>query len=134
VPAIYLKGVIVVKELLFTKEHEWVRIENDTAIVGITGHAQEKLGDIVYVELPEVGLEFDKDEGACVIESVKAASDIYSPLSGTIVEVNEALEDEPQLINSSPYDKGWILKINDLEQEEIDTLMSAEEYRELIKS
>ena len=98
-------------DLKFTKEHEWVRIDGDTATFGITDHAQEALGDIVFVELPEIGRTVDAGEAYAVVESVKAVSDVYAPVAGDVVEVNEALEGEPELVNSDPYGAGWIAKV-----------------------
>ncbi len=101
----------VEKGLFYTKEHEWARIENGKATVGITDYAQHQLGDIVYVELPEIGREVKQGEKIGVIESVKAVSELFSPLSGKITEVNEALKDQPELINQEPYGRGWIIKL-----------------------
>jgi len=120
-------------ELKYSKEHEWVRIEDDgTATVGITEHAQELLGDMVYVELPDVGDVVESGEEAGVAESVKAASDVYSPLSGKIVAVNEELEDAPEQVNTNPYTDGWMFRIELSDQDELDELLSAEEYAELL--
>jgi glycine cleavage system H protein len=99
-------------DLKYTKDHEWVRIEGDAATFGITDHAQEALGDIVFVELPEIGRKLAKAEGMAVVESVKAVSDVYAPMAGEVTEVNEALEGEPEKINSDPYGEGWIAKIS----------------------
>ncbi len=116
-------------ELKYTESHEWLRIEDDDLItVGITDHAQALLGDLVFVELPEVGTEFVAGDECCVVESVKAASDVYMPISGEIVEVNEALTDEPEIINNSPYDNGWLFKMRASAQE-LDDLMDAETYQ-----
>lgn len=116
-------------ELKYTKSHEWLRVEDDGLItVGISDHAQELLGDLVFVELPEEGTEFVAGDECCVVESVKAASDVYMPISGEIVEVNEALVDEPEIINSSPYDSGWLFRVQP-SAEEIDELMDAEAYQ-----
>lgn len=98
-------------DLKYTKEHEWVRIEGDIATVGISDHAQEALGDIVFVELPEIGRTVDAGEAYAVVESVKAVSDVYAPVAGEVTEVNEALESEPETVNSDPYGAGWIAKI-----------------------
>ncbi len=117
------------EELRYTKSHEWVRTEADGIVtVGITDDAQDALGDLVYVELPEVDTELGAEDEAGVVESVKAASDIYAPVSGTVVAVNEALEDEPEKVNNDPYGDGWLyqLKINDAA--EIDGLLSAADY------
>jgi len=98
-------------DLKYTKEHEWVRIEGDTATFGISDHAQEALGDIVFVELPDIGRTIDAGEAYAVVESVKAVSDVYAPVGGEVIEVNETLEDEPELVNTDPYGAGWIAKI-----------------------
>jgi len=99
-------------DLKYTKEHEWVRIEGDTATFGISFHAQEALGDIVFVELPEIGRTLEAGEAYAVVESVKAVSDVYAPVAGDVIEVNDALESEPELVNSDPYGAGWIARIN----------------------
>ena len=125
----------VPSELRFTKSHEWLRVEDDGLVtVGVTDHAQELLGDLVFVELPEVGLEFVAGDECCVVESVKAASDVYMPISGEIVEINETLLDEPETINTSPYDSGWLFKIQPSSEEleeidELDELMDADAYQ-----
>jgi len=117
-------------ELKYTKSHEWVRQEDDgTLTVGITDHAQELLGDLVFVELPEVGSEMTAEEACCVVESVKAASDAYMPVSGEIIAVNEALADAPELINDSPFDDGWLFKVRPTAEVELEDLMSSEEYQ-----
>ena len=115
-------------ELKFTKDHEWIRLEGDIAVVGITQYAQEALGDVVYVEVPEAGKAVEQGGEAGVIESVKAASEIYAPASGEVVEGNAALEDDPALVNSAPVGDGWIfkLKLNDLT--ELENLMSEADY------
>lgn len=119
----------VPSELKYTESHEWLRAEDDGLItIGISDHAQALLGDLVFVELPEVGTEFVSGDECCVVESVKAASDVYMPVSGEVVEINEALADEPEIINSSPYDSGWLFKIRPSAQE-IDDLMDAEAYQ-----
>lgn len=116
-------------ELRYTSSHEWVRLEDDgTVKVGITDHAQAALGDLVFVETPEVGTEYAAEDACCVIESVKAASDMYMPINGEIVEANEALTDEPEIINSSPYDDGWIFKIKPSDEDDIGQLMDAATY------
>lgn len=122
-----------VKDLMFTKEHEWVKVEGDTATIGISDYAQKELGDVVYVELPEVGETVEKGDACSNIESVKAVSDIYSPLSGEIVGADEALEDAPDNINKDPYGDGWIFKIRMSDTGELDELMSADEYEEYLK-
>ena len=116
-------------ELRYTKSHEWLRVEDDGLVtVGISDHAQELLGDLVFVELPEEGTEFVAGDECCVVESVKAASDVYMPISGEIVEVNEALADEPEIINDSPYDNGWLFRIK-ASADEIDELLDADAYQ-----
>ncbi|RKY21427.1 MAG: glycine cleavage system protein GcvH [Planctomycetota bacterium] len=119
---------MIPKELKYTESHEWVRVEDGIAVVGITDHAQHELGDIVFVELPETDAEYGAGEAAATVESVKAASDIYSPLSGRVVEVNEALEDSPELVNKSPYGDGWIFKIEISDPSELDALLDADAY------
>jgi len=122
-------------ELKYLSSHEWARVETDgTVSVGITDHAQEALGDVVYVESPEVGATIAAGEEAGVVESVKAASDIYSPISGEVVAVNEALEDAPETVNSSPYDDGWFFKVKPSALEELENAMDAEEYQSMIES
>lgn len=112
----------------YTTDHEWVAVEGDIATVGITDHAQEELTDIVFVELPEVGRECDAEEAIAVVESVKAASDIYAPISGEIVEANEALEADPSLVNSAAHTDGWIFKIKIADQSQVEALMDAAAY------
>jgi glycine cleavage system H protein len=121
----------VPNDLYYAKTHEWLRIDENTATVGITDFAQSQLSDITFVELPDVGREVEAGDEVAVVESVKAASDIYSPVAGTIVEVNGDLEDSPDMINASPYDAGWLFKIELRKEEDVDNLMSAEEYSEL---
>lgn len=119
--------------LLYTDSHEWVLDNGDgTVTVGITDHAQEALGDVVFVELPEAGRELDAGDEFGVIESVKAASDLYAPLAGEVIEVNEALEDSPEIVNDSPYGDGWILKLQLADQGDLESLISAEAYNELV--
>ncbi len=119
----------VPSDLKYISSHEWVRVEDDgTVTVGITDHAQELLGDVVYVELPEIDSEVAVEDEMAVVESVKAASDIYAPLSGTIIAVNEDLEDAPETVNSSPYDDGWMFKMKLSEPSELDNLIDAEAY------
>jgi len=120
-------------ELKYSKEHEWVRIDDDgNAIVGITDHAQELLGDMVYVELPEVGTTVAIEDETGVVESVKAASDVYAPVSGEIIEVNESLADEPENINTDPYGTGWLYKISLLNETDVDEMLTPDEYADLI--
>ena len=121
--------------LKFLESHEWAREEDDGSVtVGISDHAQGLLGDIVFVELPEVGSEVNKQDDVAVVESVKAASDVYTPLSGEVLEVNEALNDSPEIINSSPYEDGWFFKIKPNNIEELSELLDNEAYRELSES
>ena len=116
----------------FTKSHEWVKPEGDTGIVGITDYAQKELGDIVFVELPRVGEKIEKLSQFGTIESTKAASELNSPVSGEIIEVNDQLPNNPQWINQSPYDQGWIIKVRLSDGSQLDDLMSEEEYKEFI--
>ncbi len=115
-------------DLRYTKEHEWVRVEGDVAVVGISDHAQEQLGDVVYVELPEVGRVVKQFDEAAVVESVKAASEVYAPLSGEVVEVNEALADDPAAVNADPTGAGWFLKLKIGDAGELDGLMDEAAY------
>ncbi len=115
-------------EMRYTKEHEWVRVEGDVAVVGISDHAQEQLGDVVYVELPEVGRVVKQFDEAAVVESVKAASEVYAPLSGEVVEVNEALADDPAAVNADPTGAGWFLKLKIGDAGELDGLMDEAAY------
>jgi glycine cleavage system H protein len=116
----------------FTEEHEWLRPEGDEIVVGITEHAAEQLGDIVFVELPEVGTEVSKDDECVVIESVKAASDILAPIDGEITEVNEALVDDPGKVNEDPLGDAWFFKIKPADPSQLDDYMSEKEYQDLI--
>lgn len=121
--------------LKFLDSHEWARLEEDgTVTVGISDHAQGLLGDIVFVELPDTGKIINKKDDIAIVESVKAASDVYSPLSGEIVSVNEALNDNPELINSSPYDDGWFFKIKPQNNDELEDLLDAEAYAQVSES
>jgi glycine cleavage system H protein len=122
-------------DLRYTKSHEWIRREEDgTLTVGITHHAQELLGDLVFVEVPEVGIDVDEGDDVAVIESVKAASDVYAPVAGEIVAANEALSETPELINKDPYGDGWIFRIKPLDEGAWDSLMDADAYTELVES
>lgn len=116
------------QDLKYTKEHEWVRIQGNKVTVGVTDYAQQQLGDIVFVEIPQVDDEVETGDSFAVLESVKAAADVYSPLNGVVVETNEALEDDPALINTDPYGDGWLAVFEIAEDQEIDGLMNAEEY------
>ena len=122
----------VPSDLKFAESHEWVRIEGDVATVGISDHAQEELTDVVFVEVPEEDTDIDAGDATAVVESVKAASDIYSPVSGEIVEGNEELADDPALVNTDPYGKGWIFKVKLSDAAELEELMDAEQYKEHI--
>ncbi len=117
---------------LFTEEHEWIDVDGDNATVGITDYAQEQLGDIVFVELPEVGAMLDKGKDAAVVESVKAASDVYAPISGEVMEANAALEEDPALVNTSPEDDGWFFKLTVGDKAELEGLMDAKAYKGFI--
>ena len=120
-------------ELKYAASHEWLRLEEDgTVTVGITDHAQEALGDVVYVELPEIGTVLSAGDEAGVVESVKAASDVYAPITGEVIAVNERLEDEPEIVNSEPYEDGWFYKLQPVDVAEADELMSAEGYGETL--
>lgn len=121
------------KDLKYTKEHEWVKIEGDTVTVGITDYAQDSLGDVVYVELPQEGGSVTKDEPFGVVESVKAVSDLYSPVSGDVTEVNDAIVDNPEVINDEPYGDAWMIKIELSNPEELDDLLSVEDYQSYIE-
>lgn len=123
----------VPEALRYTKDHEWVKIHEDgTALVGITDYAQESLGDITFVEFPSVGDSFASGDTFGVVESVKAASDLFMPLEGEVVDINEEVDSEPELLNSDPYGKGWLLKIRVTDASQVDTLLDASAYSELI--
>ena len=119
-------------DLLYSREHEWVRIDSDTATVGITDYAQGSLGDIVYVELPKVGSQVAQFSNTGVIESVKAVSDLYTPLSGSVTEINEALENDPALVNREPFAGGWLFKLQMKDPKESENLLAPDSYEELI--
>lgn len=121
-------------ELKYLPSHEWARVESDgTVTVGISDHAQEALGDVVYVETPEVGTELSAGDEAGVVESVKAASDIFSPVSGEVIAVNEALEEAPETVNASPYDDGWFFRVKPSDLSELDDALDADGYRQVIE-
>ena len=122
----------VPENLLFTKEHEWLDIDGEEAQVGITDFAQGELGDIIFVELPEIGDSFNKDEVFGTIEAVKTVADLFMPVSGEIISINNIIEDNPEMINSNPLDDGWIIKIKITDKSEIDTLLDHNKYNELI--
>ncbi|AOW20884.1 glycine cleavage system protein GcvH [Urechidicola croceus] len=119
-------------ELKYTKDHEWVSIEGNIATIGITHFAQSELGDIVYVDVDTLDETVDKDEVFGTVEAVKTVSDLFMPLTGEVIEFNETLEDEPELVNSDPYNDGWMIKIKITNESEIETLLNAEAYKELI--
>jgi glycine cleavage system H protein len=118
----------------FTKEHEWIRVEGDTATVGISNHAQEALGDIVFAEVPEAGRRVSKGQEAAVVESVKAASDVYAPVSGEVIQGNQAIADDPALINRDPEGEGWFFKLKLANPGEVESLMDEAAYREWVKT
>jgi len=118
----------------YTKDHEYIRVEGDTAVVGITDYAQQQLGDVVYVELPEVGKTVSKGGEAAVVESVKAASEVYAPVSGEVVAVNSELEGAPGTVNEDPMGRGWFMKLKINDQAELEALMTEEQYQDFLKS
>lgn len=122
----------VPSELRYTKTHEWVRLEKGIAVIGITDFAQEQLGDLTYVELPTVGDNVEAQSEVAVIESVKAAADVYAPVAGTIAEINKKLLDQPELINSDPFGEGWLFKLRPDDASEIDMLLDADQYEDMI--
>ncbi len=117
----------------YTKDHEWAKIEGDTAVIGINDYAQDQLGEVVFVELPEIGDSFEKGDEFGTVESVKAVSEIYMPLSGEVIELNNALEDNPELVNSDPYGDGWIIKVKPADVSEMDQLMDKTAYLAMLK-
>ena len=119
------------KNLKFLDSHEWARDDDGVVTVGISNHAQELLGDIVYVELPQIGSSVSQKDGVAIVESVKAASDVYSPLTGEIVEINEKLSDNPEIINSSPYEDGWFFKVKPQNINELDEMLDSDAYKKL---
>lgn len=119
--------------LRYTEDHEWLRLEGDIATVGITGHAANLLGDVVFVQLPEVGAALAKGDGAAVVESVKAASDVYAPLAGEVIEVNQAIVDDPAIVNADPQGTGWFFKLRLKDVKAMDGLMDEDAYKTLIK-
>jgi len=124
--------MMVPKELKYTEEHEWARVEDDIVTVGLTDYAQQELGDIVFVELPNEGEALVQSEPFGTVEAVKAVSEIFAPVSGEVVKVNDALDETPQLINQDPYEEGWMIKIRLSDPGELEHLMDADQYRELI--
>ena len=121
-------------DLKFLDSHEWIKVDDNTVIVGISDHAQNELGEVVFVELPAIGDEFISGDEAAVVESVKAASEVYTPISGEVIEVNDTLEENPELVNTSPYEEGWFFKleVSDENLGSIDSLMTAEEYSSML--
>ena len=119
-------------DLKYTKEHEWVRTDGNILIVGITDHAQSELGDIIFIEFPELNKLISKDEPFGTIEAVKTVADLFAPVTGKILEINEALEDSPELVNSDTYGEGWIVKITDIDYSQFDDLLDSEKYKEMI--
>ena len=124
----------VPESLHYSKDHEWVRVEGDLAVIGITDHAQEQLGDVVYVELPKPGESFAANESFGSVESVKAVSEIFPPVSGEVAEVNESLNDEPEKVNKDPYTDGWMIKMKMKSSGEVDSLLTAAEYEDFTKA
>ena len=118
----------------YSRDHEWIRLEGDIAVIGITDYAQEQLGDVVYVELPEVGRTLAKGAEAAVVESVKAASEVFAPVAGEVVEVNAALGDEPAMVNTAPEDAGWFLKLKVADKSEVEALMDADAYKAFLET
>ena len=119
------------QSLKYTKEHEWVREDGDTVTVGITDHAQGELGDIIFVEFPEIGQKIERDEPFGTIEAVKTVADLFAPISGTVIEINETLDDGPESVNNDPYGDGWMVKVSVSEPGELDNLMSKDQYLEM---
>lgn len=124
----------VPEDLHYSKDHEWIRVEGDIGTIGITDHAQNALGDVVYVELPKAGESFSAHEAFGSVESVKAVSEIFTPVSGEVTEVNEALQDEPEKVNNDPYTVGWLIQIRLRNKGEVDSLLSAAEYEDFTKA
>lgn len=121
-------------EYLYSREHEWVRVEEDVCVLGITEFAQQELGEVVFVELPEAGQVFDANDELGTIESVKAVAEVYTPVAGEIVDVNEAVVDDPELLNEDPHGEGWLVKVRFSSAADLKSLMNAEEYEEYVKS
>ena len=121
-------------DYLYSREHEWIRVEDDICILGITDFAQQELGEVVFVELPEIGQVFDANDELGTIESVKAVAEVYTPVAGEIVEINDAVVDDPELLNEDPHHEGWLLKIRFSSAADLKQLMKAEEYEEFVKS
>jgi glycine cleavage system H protein len=121
-------------KLKYDEEHEWIRVEGDEGVVGISDYAQDQLSDVVYVELPEVGDSFEQGDILAVVESVKAASDVYMPVSGEVLEINDALEDSPELVNQDPYGEAWFVRITIADPSELDDLLDADAYEAFLES
>ncbi|WP_407268635.1 glycine cleavage system protein GcvH [Radiobacillus sp. PE A8.2] len=121
------------KDLRYSEEHEWVKVEGDKVRIGITDHAQSELGDIVFVELPEVGDQIETDAPFGSVESVKTVSELYAPVSGKVIEVNEELDDSPEFVNESPFDKAWMIVVEPTNMSEVEELMTAEAYQEMVE-
>ena len=120
-------------DLKYAKTHEWLKVKGNIGVIGISDHAQSELTDVVYVELPKVEKEVKKNEELCVVESVKSVSEIYAPISGKIIKVNEKLEDSPELVNKSPYDEGWLVEIEIKNTQEINDLLDSKSYKKILK-
>jgi glycine cleavage system H protein len=120
------------QNLKYTKEHEWVKIDDDILMVGITDHAQSELGDIIFIEFPDLNQVISKDEPFGTIEAVKTVADLFAPVSGKIIEINQDLEDNPELVNSDPYGEGWIVKITDFDKSQLDALLDSNNYKGII--
>ena len=121
------------EDLKYTKEHEWLKVDGETAIIGITEHAQSELGDIIFIEFPNVDQKIEKNEPFGTIEAVKTVADLFAPVSGKVIEINETLEDNPEFVNSDPYVNGWIVKVSISDTSELEELMSADKYEGLIR-
>jgi len=124
----------VPEDLHYSKDHEWVRVDGDVAVIGITDYAQNSLGDVVYVELPKAGDEFASNEAFGSVESVKAVSEVFTPLAGVVAQINESLADEPETVNSDPYGKGWMIRLKMKNPGEVDSLLTAAEYEDFTKA
>jgi len=125
--------MILPQDLKYTKEHEWLKVDGETAIIGITEHAQSELGDIIFIEFPNIDQEIDKNKPFGTIEAVKTVADLYAPVSGKVIKINETLEDNPEFVNSDPYVNGWIVKVSISDTSELEELMSADKYEGLIR-
>jgi len=126
-------SLTIPKELKYTEDHEWAKVDGDTATIGITDHAQSELGDIIFIEFPEINDFIEKMEPFGTIEAVKTVADLFAPLNGKIIEINEDLEDSPELVNSDPYGKGWIVKVSIDKLDQLNDLLSSENYEKLIE-